>query len=186
MATQNLIKLKNVRLSFPEIFHKKSFQGGIPAYSAAFLMDKSTPEGKAAIKTLTDAIKKLAMDTWGEIPPNAKPGAAKCCFRDGDDKDLAGYPGHMYISTRNGKVRPQLANRDNSPIVEEDGVLYPGCYVNAIVSLWAQDNTWGKAINANLVGIQFVKDGEAFGAVAPPIRDLFDEIDEVEEEDMFG
>ncbi|MNP74169.1 hypothetical protein D3C76_1710040 [compost metagenome] len=31
-----------------------------------------------------------------------------------------------------------------------------------IVDIWAQDNSYGKRINAQLQGIQFVKDGEAF------------------------
>ena len=40
--------------------------------------------------------------------------------------------------------------------------------MNAIVELWAQDNNYGKRINASLAGVQFAKDGEAFagGTVA--------------------
>jgi hypothetical protein len=32
-----------------------------------------------------------------------------------------------------------------------------------VISLWAQDNSWGKRINATLLGAQFHSDGEAFG-----------------------
>ena len=31
------------------------------------------------------------------------------------------------------------------------------------MTLWAQNNGYGKRINAQLDGVQFVRDGEAFG-----------------------
>jgi len=48
--------------------------------------------------------------------------------------------------------------------MEDDGTIYAGCYVNAIISLWAQDNTYGKRINAQLEGVQFCNNGEPLGA----------------------
>jgi hypothetical protein len=68
-------------------------------------------------------------------------------------------------------------------LAEDDGVLYSGCYVNMTVTLWTQDNEYGKRVNANLRAVQFVKDGEAFG-VAPV--DAEEEFDEVEIEDDEG
>lgn len=68
-------------------------------------------------------------------------------------------------------------NRDKTPVVEDDEVLYAGCYVNAIIDLWVQNNGFGKRVNANLYGIQFVKDGEQFGAGAVDVFDDFDDLD---------
>jgi len=48
-------------------------------------------------------------------------------------------------------------------LTENDNRIYAGCYVNAIVVLWAQNNNYGKRINANLLGVQFVADGSPFG-----------------------
>jgi hypothetical protein len=45
-----------------------------------------------------------------------------------------------------------------------DGTLYAGCYVNAIVDIWAQDNQFGKRINAKLLVVRKKKDGEPIGA----------------------
>jgi hypothetical protein len=39
------------------------------------------------------------------------------------------------------------------------GKVYSGCYVNASIELWAQDNKFGKRINATLMGVQFLRDG---------------------------
>jgi len=47
--------------------------------------------------------------------------------------------------------------------MEENGKPYAGCYVNMSIRLWAQDNQFGKRVNAQLRAVQFVKDGEAFG-----------------------
>jgi hypothetical protein len=66
-----------------------------------------------------------------------------------------------------------VINRDKSPIAEGDNVVYAGCYVNGIVSLWAQNNQYGKRINAQLDGVQFVRDGEPFGDGAVSV-DAFD------------
>ena len=74
----------------------------------------------------------------------------------------------MYVSARSVK-RPGVVDRDLSPLTAEDGKPYAGCYVFATIRLWAQDNQWGKRINASLRNVQFIKDGEAFGEkpVAP-------------------
>jgi hypothetical protein len=49
-------------------------------------------------------------------------------------------------------------------LTEDDNVVYAGCYVNAIITLWVQNNSYGKRVNAQLDGVQFAKDGEPFGA----------------------
>jgi hypothetical protein len=78
------------------------------------------------------------------------------------------------------KRRPLVITRDKTPIVESDNIVYAGCYVNAIVSLWAQNNQYGKRINAQLDAVQFVRDGEPFGdgGVSPNEFDAFGDDDE--------
>jgi hypothetical protein len=53
-------------------------------------------------------------------------------------------------------------------VSEKDGVLYAGSYVLAHISLWTQDNEYGQKINANLLGLQFLRDGDAFASGPPP------------------
>ena len=73
----------------------------------------------------------------------------------------------MYISARN-PLKPSVVDTNRSPLVAEDGRPYAGCYVNAVLELWTQDNNYGKRVNATLMGVQFYKDGESFvgGGVA--------------------
>jgi hypothetical protein len=56
-----------------------------------------------------------------------------------------------------------VVDRDRTPLTASDGKPYAGCFVNAVVELWAQDNQYGKRINASLGGVQFAADGDAFG-----------------------
>ena len=64
------------------------------------------------------------------------------------------------------------------PLTEDDNKLYPGCYVNVVITLWAQNNKFGKRINANLLAVQFVKDGNPFGEARVDVGSIFDDIED--------
>jgi hypothetical protein len=182
MSENKVIQLKNVRLSFPELFKAKAFQEGQnPKFSASFLIDGSTKEGKATIKMIEKEIDSLAKSNW----PKGKPKSLKICLQDGDTKDYDGYADMMYVSSNND-TRPVVVDRKRSPVTEADDLIYAGCYVNASLNLWCQDNQWGKRVNAGLRAVQFVKGGEAFGGARVDVEDEFDEIDEddLEEDDL--
>ena len=167
------IKLENVRLSFPSLFRKANFNGEETKYEATLLINKDSQAD--LIKQLEKAIQeKLKTDLKG-----AKLGADKICLRDGDGVDYDGYEGHMSLKAANSK-RPLVIDKDKSPLTEDDNVIYGGCYVNAIIELWAQNNNWGKRINANLLGVQFVRDGDSFGAAGESAS--VDDFEELEEE----
>ena len=146
------IKLQGVRLSFPSLFRKAVFQGEETKYEATLLLDKE--KHAASIAEINEAIKKGIADNF----KGAKIPADKICFKDGDTIDYYGYAGCMSIKASNNK-RPKLIDRDKSQLTEDDGKLYAGCYVNAVIELWAQNNAFGKRVNANLLGVQFFKDG---------------------------
>jgi len=164
------IKLNNVRLSFPSLFRKASFNGAETKYEATLLISKETQA--QLVSQLGAAIKeKIATDLKG-----AKLGADKICMKDGEDIGYEGYAGHWSIKAANAK-RPLCIDRDKSPVTEDDGVFYAGCYVNAIIEIWAQDNGYGKRINASLLGIQFVRDGEPLGGGAGASLNDFDAVE---------
>jgi hypothetical protein len=98
-------------------------------------------------------------------------------LHDGDLKDYDGYANQFYIRASN-QVRPTIVDRNRATITEKDGKIYSGCYVNAIVSLWAQDNKFGKRINANLRGVQFAADGEAFAGGNAARADEFEQLED--------
>ncbi len=164
------IHLKNVRLSFPSIFKRSVFDGKEGKFEATFLLDKSD---KATKKTLDEAIKVAIDEAKIKVP------ADKRCLKDGDESEYGGYEGTWSVKAGSSK-RPTLITRDKTPIVEDDDVLYSGCYVNAIVDIWIQNNQYGKRVNANLYGIQFVKDGEPFGRGNEDVTDDFDDLEDDE------
>ena len=166
------IIIKNARLSFPSLFSKASFNGVEGKYEATLLFPKTDRKTYDAIMDGIEACKKSN---------KLKVGADKLCIKDGDDIEYDGYEGMWAVKASNGK-RPTVINRDKTPLVEDDEIVYAGCYVNAIIDMWGQNNQYGKRVNANLLGIQFVKDGEPFGDGGKTAdADEFDELDEEDE-----
>lgn len=171
------IKLQNVRLSFPSLFRKAVFSGEETKFEGTFLISKTDQADKIA--EIDNAIKALIKDGL----KGAKLPADKICLRDGDEVDYVGYANHMSIKASSSK-RPLVLDRDRAPLTEDDNRLYAGCYVNAVIELWAQNNQWGKRINANLLGVQFFKDGEPFSDGVNASVDDFDDLGATEEDFM--
>jgi len=177
--------LKDVRLSFCEaLFTPKKFgdsEEGKPRYSSNFLISKSTDAGKKQIAAVRAAIKEAAAKKWKDKIPNLGPD--KFFFRDGDNMETQydGYADHWYVSAHaDSKRRPRVVDGKKRDLREEDGKPYAGCYVNAVISVWCQDNKWGKRVNATLEAVQFLRDGEAFAARAVNVDEVFDEIEDGE------
>jgi hypothetical protein len=168
------IKLNNVRLSFPSLWRKSVYNGEETKFEATFLIDKKTQADK--IKEIEAAIALSIKESL----KGAKIGDDKKCLKDADDFEYAGYAGNMSQKASSTK-RPLVIDRDKSNLTEEDNRIYAGCRVNAIVELWAQNNTYGKRINANLLAVQFYKDDEPFAdGEKASIKD-FDAFDDDEE-----
>jgi hypothetical protein len=178
MNTQ--ITLINVRLSFADIFKAKAINDGAPRFSTNFLLDPSTKSGAKQIKNIQKVIDHLIKT---ELKVKKLP-ADKICLKDGDDKEYDGYAGMMFLSAANNK-RPQVVNRAQDPVAEDDveEVPYAGCVCNGVVRLWAQNNKYGKRINASLEIVQFVKDGESFGAPKVVASDALPELEDIEDDE---
>ena len=164
-TTSASIIIPNARLSFPSLYKTEVFNGEDTGKYACTLL---IPKDAKVIETINGAIAKLQTENKVKIQ------ADKICLKDGDYIDYNGYADHFSIKATN-KRRIQLVARDGkTPLVEADNVFYSGCYVNAVITLWLQNNSYGKRINANLLGLQFAGDGEAFGEGAPvDVTDAF-------------
>jgi len=175
MAT---IKMQNVRLSFPNLFQTSTFGGeDTGKYDATFILDKT--DHAKIIKEIDAAIKAIIKETF----KGKSPGDDRLCLKDGDETEREEQQGKMIIKAST-KKRPLVLNRDKTPLTEDDGVIYAGCYVNAIISLWAQNNAWGKRVNASLEGLQFSGPGEPFGPAGIDANE-FDAFGDADEEVPF-
>jgi len=164
--------LKNVRLSFPNIFVANAFQAGQePKFGAMFVMDPKHPQ----LEELKESIVSIGTAKWGKKIP----AAVVLCLRNNEEKaHLDGFEsGGMFFNATN-KKRPLVLDKGRNPTTEADGLIYAGCYVNVMVDFWAQDNNYGKRINASLAGVQFSDDGDAFGGGANASVDDFPELEQ--------
>lgn len=177
-SQDNVVMLSNVRLAFPQLWDPTQVNGeGKPAFSAAFLMTPNHPD----IAKMKNAIREVAQAKWGEKAADilkALIAGDKVCLHNGDLKsNYDGFAGNQYVSARS-YVRPLVIGQDRSPLAESDGKPYAGCYVNAQIALWAQQNNYGKRINAQLRGVQFLRDGDAFGGGGVAQADEFEVVDD--------
>lgn len=179
------IILKNARLAFPQLFTAKAVDDkGEPRFSASFIIEKNHPQ----IKDLVAAMQKVAKDKWGakgEAMYTQLKAADKLALHNGDSKaNYTGFEGNLFVSSAN-KVRPAVRAADGrTNLTAADGKPYAGCYVNAVIELWAQDNSFGKRINASLMGVQFVRDGEPFSGGGVAADGDFEAVEGAE--DVFG
>ncbi|QTP33511.1 hypothetical protein B7759_02105 [Burkholderia glumae] len=191
-----IVQLKVARLSFPDLFEAVQFEGQGPfSYRAAFLQPEDQPvflqQADKSWKqtTMAKVIEAVAADAWKSKAPailkTLEGNPQKYCWYDGNSKSYDGYEDNFVLSASRGqdKGRPVVIDADKTPLSEKDGKPYAGCYVNATVEVWAQDNKFGKGIRATLRGVQFVKDGDAFSAGTPVDENEFDAVAPAETED---
>jgi hypothetical protein len=187
------VLLKNVRLSFAALYEpakdrkdKKTGELIKGKYKANFLIPKNTAEGKREMAKVRKACDEVKEKKWGNKIPKLKPN--QVCVRDGDLEDYEGYEGMFYVSASNND-RPALITKHKDDKGEwlpaPKGKLYSGCYVNALIRIWAQDDPdYGKRLNCSVEAVQFAGKGEAFSGGGPvDTKEKFSEIEEDEGED---
>lgn len=172
--TNGSLRIDNVKLSYPHLDVKyskpdpKTGNTPDPKYTSVFLMEKKT-HGEAyelieeQIKLVEKEAKiKVAFDDW--------------FMRDGDRTRKEENEGRWTINASeqrnvilrdvNGNllrnVKGELVGVEHTNELKE--IFYPGAIVSAMIRPWAQNNTHGKKINAGLIAVKFMKDGDRLGA----------------------
>ena len=174
------ILLKDVRLAFPNLFEPTTVAGeGKPRYSATLIIPADHPQ-LAEIRAKQEAVAK---EKWRDQAAAILRGLDKqdkLALHDGDTKTkYDGFPGNFFISAAaQENAAPTVIDRDRAPLSVKSGRPYPGCFVNASIEFWAQDNSYGQRINAQLRGIQFYRDGDSFSAGRPADSDEFEDVTE--------
>lgn len=172
------IMLNNVRLAFPNLFKPTTVNSeGEPAYSASFILTADHSQ-LAAIRAAQEVVGK---EKWGEKWAAVKKEIAakdRFALHDGDTKSqYDGFEGNFFVASRaKQSARPTVIDGNKHPLTEGDGRPYAGCFVNASIELWAQDNAYGKRINAQVRGVQFLRDGDSFGGGSPASSDEFETV----------
>lgn len=180
------VQLLKVRIAFPALFEAKTINEGDAKFGANFIIEPGSKNAKA----LAAAMKEVAELKWGKkadiiLDELIKKG--KVSYVESEKKSSSGdtYQGFedMYFVSANNSARPTIIDGRRQPLVAADGKPYGGCFVNAIIDVWAQDNKFGKRINATLTGVQFHSDGDAFGGGAPASPDAFPDLGNEDDDD---
>lgn len=172
------VKLKDVRLSFPDLWVPTQYEGkGAFRYNASFLIEPGSANDiavqEAIIAAATETYQKKATAVLESIRGNSN----KFCYMKGDSKDYEGYAGMMVLASHRKQENgaPMVLGRDIDPelglgedgrpqlrrLKASDGKPYAGCYVNATADIYGQDGTH-PGIRCGLLGVQFSRDGDAF------------------------
>ena len=172
--------LKNVRISFPDLFKpgRPMNDGDVPKYGCQSIIDVGSEAETTAKGAMMTEAQTVFGANWKAIVGAME--KTKKCLRNGNDnltKDgdiREGYAGKMYLVSRN-KSRPALVGGKNP-----DGKPYGGCFANVKVDIKAMKakEKIPNQIYATLLAVQFVRDGEAFGA-APGTPEGFDDVEAV-------
>lgn len=185
-TTSTRFRLDNVRVDWPNLFKGEQFQGtGKYRCGAALIIDGAHPQ----LPQVNAAIQHAAAEKWKDkATALLKAARAKdnICLRDGDLKTKApeGYQGNWVLSanckggdTEAEAEKPTVYDAQRVKVTDaSQNPIYRGCYVNALVEFYA-DSRFGDGVFCKLVGIQFRKDGDAFGS-APARDDDFEDVTE--------
>ena len=188
-----VIYLSNVRLSFPKLIEASAmadFPNSEKKYGCDFIM---RPDHESYKRFMTE-VGKVAVEKWkehaGTVLQLIQNDRLKRCYGSGAEKIdkktmrvLDGYgDGMMFISANSKEDRPPQMIRPDGTVVDNSNTaeraalarkLYGGCYVNAAVRPWCQDNQFGRGVRNELIAVQFHTDGDPFGEAPPDLSHVF-------------
>lgn len=156
----NDLLITNTRLSYAYIFKPYEGDDGSKSFCSHLIIPTNHPQ----LGALQNLMRKVAVDTWKEKAEEVLQqlkAQDRLCIHRGDISKPGqdAYKGLLYISS-SSKIKPRIlatVGGINQEIGEDHELApYSGCKANAIIGVWAQNNKFGKRINAQLMGVQFV------------------------------
>jgi len=192
------------RLSYPDIFRPRKVKlkpgeapdNKPPSYGCAIILDKE--KDAEQIRNIEKILSRIASEQWKNKTVSVKGRTAKLfestnpkaekvvllgiALRDGEEKaDKEGYGDHvMFVSTSRSSP-PSVVKQEGGLFIKisetDEKAPYAGCHVKVSVRFWAQDNDFGRRINAEVRIVGFYKHGEPFAAAPPDASAEFAGID---------
>ena len=165
MSKQATIVVEGILAFAQQIFNAESFEAGGTEYFGTQLLIDPKSESAQVLNATVDTVRNGAK--LGKVK------ADRLCVTDGDDTDYESHQGKLVLrATRIAKRgRPLTVDNQLHPCVQEDNLLYSGAKARCKINVWAQDNKWGKRVNAELLAVQFVEHGDQIGGGQTPSID---------------
>jgi hypothetical protein len=164
------------RVSHPHIFKPSQMidprtkqPKGPLSYSIEMLFDKKTTD----LSVIQAPVKAAAIGQWGS--KENWPKGMMLPIRDGDKpygtkKEIKKEHKGMWVvraSTNAEYSKPHVVGRDPKVALESEAEFYPGCYARASLKSHAYEVGVNSGVKFILDGVQFIRDGEAFGGKRP-------------------
>ena len=199
------VRLEDIRFSFLHVFQMQQPRRGDqgkPAYAAQglFAPNHVTPGG-VKVKDEANQPWRILLDAAGQPVTSTLVGVRyaidealrkagkldmkaafglkdKLPLHDGEQK-AAQYPyykGMLFVSARSG-TRPLILDSNKAVLIEKDGKPYSGCYgTMTFDTFYYPPKNGGEGVSAQLTGVQFLRDGDAFAGGRPADLSDFDDI----------
>lgn len=202
------VVVKNARGIFMDVFTAKTIgDSTVPKFSMTLLCSEDTkivymgPDGSKKV-TKPHAQMQLICEyvmreKFGKVPPKhsnwaynkADGSTTRDEFVDKEGEFYAGVDADtLYISANKQEEKCKdgvltVLDQDKQPIAANSGRLFSGCYVNAVLDIYAfpAKNGGKDGVTASLEGVQLLRKGEPLGITQIDAADDFDEeeIDDV-------
>ena len=173
------IKLKNVRLSYANLFEPRENKSGDLRYGTALIIPHDHPQVKELKASIDEAGEEKFGKKWASMLKKSNP--LHDADEDGKSDDDANYEGCYYINT-SSKRKPQVVDRQVQPILDESEI-WSGCYANVSIAIFAFEVPENKGVSFGLNNLQKVKEGARLGGAANADEE-FEEIDDDEDDDF--
>ena len=190
---QNLIYI-TARISFPWLVEPQSRVNEKGVTTQSYNADLIVAPNDPSFAKFMQEYAKMAGEKWKE---NAQAAMTRIqsdrktrCYGAGEEKVDSktfqvrpGYAGNLFITARSSR-QPQIIKPDGTPVDPTNTLelrafgakIYGGCWVNAVIKPWIQQNDTGIGCRCDLVAVQFARDDEAFGAGAVDTTGMFGQV----------
>jgi hypothetical protein len=158
------IKLKNVRLSYANLFEPRENQSGQLRYGTAVIIPKSHPQIDELAAAVTTAGEEKFGKKWAIMFKKTDP--IHDADADGKADEDENYKDCYYINT-SSKRKPQVVDRKVQPILDESEI-WSGCMVNLSIAVFPFEVPENKGVSFGLNNVQLVKEGERLGGASNP------------------
>ena len=174
-----------VRLSYVQIFSKRSFTEGTDAkYSLCVLVPKKDTK---TLKKIQAAVKAAAEEGISTKFNGKKPSNMHMPLRDGDEERAAEAPEYkgMYFFNCKSDRKPGIVDKDRNEILDPDEV-YSGCWGRVSVNFYPYSVNGNKGVAVGLNNVQKLKDDQRLGGAAASAEDDFNDDFEFSEDEDFS
>ncbi len=166
--------LKNVRLSYPKLKERVSFNGSEPKFETQLLIPKANTELVALIEQTCEEAVDYDLTRGAKSQLKTRPKTPLSVLKDGDLTDNEAAHDHWILVAKNKDV-PKLVTHDRVLVQPQDSGenFYGGRYVTARIDIYPY-SVGKKGLTCRLEGLLDLGNGEPFGAGAESVEEMFD------------